>query len=323
MPDSPVAVAADLTRAFTSDAGVFDLDLELSPGVIVGLIGPSGSGKTTTVRLLTGILKPDSGTVRVFDEDPIRFSKETKARIGYLPQHAVLFPDLTLADNLRFSAALYGMSWRRDRVEDIVEFLELEATMGRLPREASGGEKRRAMLAAALVHQPELIFLDEPSAGLDPVLRRKLWDHFEGLAEEGRSLLITTQYVGEAAYCDLVAVLAEGRVLVVEPPDELRRRAFGGEVLDVVFSEPPDRATAESLVSVSAGETLDWLDRRSVRIVVDDAGTAGPAIVKWAHERGVELEETEPYLPPFDDVFVELVANLSDVSAKDRGEHEK
>lgn len=322
MPDSPVAVAADLTRAFGPDTGVFGLDLELSPGLILGLIGPSGSGKTTTVRLLTGILKPDSGTVRVFGEDPISFSKETKARIGYLPQHAVLFPDLSLADNLRFSAALYGMSWRKDGLEEVLEFLELEGAMDLLPKQASGGEKRRAMLAAALVHQPELIFLDEPSAGLDPVLRRKLWDHFEELAAAGRSLLVTTQYVGEAAYCDLVAVLAEGRVLAVDTPDRLRRMAFGGEVLDVRFVEPPDQATAEWLVSVSAGPTLTWLDRRSVRVVVDDAGSAAPAIMRWAQERGIELEETEPYLPPFDDVFVEIVANLSGLSAENRGEHE-
>lgn len=309
MSDSSVVVAENLTRAFGPDAGVFDLDLELDHGVIVGLIGPSGSGKTTAVRLLTGVLQPDSGKVRVLGENPLRFSRETRSRIGYLPQHAVLYPDLTLQENLRFASSLYGMNWRRrDELGRMIEFLELEGAMERLPREASGGEKRRVMLAATLVHQPELIFLDEPTAGLDPVLRRKLWDRFDELAEAGRSLLVTTQYVGEAAYCDLVAVLAEGRVLAFDAPEDLRRRAFGGELLDVVFIEPPDRETAESLAGLGVGQAPQWLDRRSVRIVVSDAGTAGPAIVKWAQERHVGLVKTEPYLPPFDDVFVEIVS---------------
>lgn len=323
MPESSVAVADDLTRSFGPDAGVFDLNLTLDRGVIVGLIGPSGSGKTTTVRLLTGILRPDSGTVRVLGEDPVHFSRETKARIGYMPQDVVLYPDLTLAENLKFAASLYGMSWRkRDELEQIVDFLELDGVMDRLPKEASGGEKRRVMLASTLVHQPEVIFLDEPTAGLDPVLRRKLWDRFEDLADAGRSLLLTTQYVGEAAYCDLVAVIARGRVLALATPDELRRNAFGGEVLDVVFVEPPSRAIAESLTALSAGKSLEWLNRRSVRIVVNDAGTAGPAIVKWAQDNDVELEQTEPYLPPFDDVFVEIVSDLSNGSDQAPGDGE-
>jgi len=320
MPGPPVVVADDLTRAFGPDAGVFELDLELDRGLIVGLIGPSGSGKTTTVRLMTGILKPDSGQVRVLGEDPVHFRRETRQRLGYMPQHAVLYPDLTLEENLRFAASLYETSRkRRDDMNDMIEFVELEGVMDRLPREASGGEKRRVMLASTLIHQPELIFLDEPTAGLDPVLRRKLWDRFEELADAGRSLLVTTQYVGEAAYCDLVAVIAEGRIIALEPPEELRRRAYGGELLDVVFVEPPDLQTAESLAALGVGQAPEWVDRRSVRIVVNDAGSAAPAIVKWAQDRNIELEETEPYLPPFDDVFVEFVSNPENGSGTSEG----
>ena len=320
MPGPPIVVADDLTRAFGPDAGVFELDLELDRGLIVGLIGPSGSGKTTTVRLMTGILKPDSGQVRVLGEDPVHFRRETRQRLGYMPQHAVLYPDLTLEENLRFAASLYETSRkRRDDMNDMIEFVELEGVMDRLPREASGGEKRRVMLASTLIHQPELIFLDEPTAGLDPVLRRKLWDRFEELADAGRSLLVTTQYVGEAAYCDLVAVIAEGRIIALEPPEELRRRAYGGELLDVVFVEPPDLQTAESLAALGVGQAPEWVDRRSVRIVVNDAGSAAPAIVKWAQDRNIELEETEPYLPPFDDVFVEFVSNPENGSGTSEG----
>lgn len=320
MPESSVVVANDLTRSFGPNAGVFDLDLDLERGLVVGLIGPSGSGKTTTVRLLTGIFRPDSGTVRVFGEDPLDFSRQTRERIGYLPQHTALYPDLTLRENLRFAASLYGMSGRRrSEMERMVEFLELAEVMDNLPRQASGGEKRRLSLAAALIHQPELIFLDEPTAGLDPMLRSKLWDRFDELSSAGRTLLVTTQYVGEAAYCDLVAVMAGGRVLALETPEDLRRLAFEGEVLDVVFAEPPDPSTADSIADLT-DRRPEWLDRRTVRIVVNDAGSAGPTIVRWAQARGLELEETESYLPPFDDVFVEVVTRLSDF---ERGEHEE
>lgn len=304
-------VAEGLTKTFAPDAGVFDMNLELPSGQIIGLIGPSGSGKTTTVRLMTGILTPDRGSIRVLGGRPRDFDIDTRARIGYMPQEAILYPDLTLAENLSFAASLYGMPLRRqEEIDRLVGLLELDSALDRMPRQASGGERRRLMLAATLVHQPDLMFLDEPTAGVDPVLRRKIWDRFAELAGAGRSLIVTTQYVGEAAYCDYVAVLAEGRVLAFETPESLRHRAFGGEVMDVAFARPPTEDQLQSLTRHVAGERLEWLDARSIRIVVADAGQAGPAINKWSHEQGVELLETEAHLPSFDDVFVVLMEEL-------------
>jgi ABC-2 type transport system ATP-binding protein len=308
MPAEPAINASELTKRFDEEAGVFDLDLRVERGRIVALIGPSGSGKTTTVRLMTGLLAPDSGSISVFGQEPTRFSSETRARIGYMAQDSVFFPDLTLRENLDFAASLFGVPLRRKRrVNEIVELLDLGDAIDRLLRDASGGEKRRLSLAATLIHGPDLLFLDEPTAGIDPILRKKFWEHFEYLSEEGSTLMVTTQYVGEAAYCDLVGVLAKGRVLALDAPDALRRRAFGGDLVDVVLAAPPARDDLVALTRAQGIGKVSWLDDHSIRLVVDDAGEMSSTIDDWASQRGLDVERSEAFQPPFDDVFVELV----------------
>jgi ABC-2 type transport system ATP-binding protein len=305
----PLAVTTSkLTKAYGPDAGVLDLDIDIEPGTIVGFIGPSGSGKTTTVRLMTGVIAPDSGEVAVLGQTPMLFSKDTRARIGYLAQELILYPDLTLRQNLNFASSLYGISPRRKRTNRLVEFMELKGAIDRLPQDVSGGEKKRAMLAGTLIHDPELLFLDEPTAGIDPVLRRKFWDHFNELASDGKTLVVTTQYVGEAAFCDYVAVLARGRVLTIDTPDGLRKQAFGGETIEVVFARPLSIDDIASLRAIF--DQVDWMDSDRLRILVDESESATASVTAWAEERGLELTRNENYLPPFDDVFVELVSKL-------------
>jgi len=305
----PLAVTTSkLTKAYGPDAGVFDLDIEIEPGTIFGFIGPSGSGKTTTVRLMTGVIAPDSGEVAVLGQSPMLFSKDTRARIGYLAQELILYPDLTLRQNLNFASSLYGILPRRKRTDRLVEFMELNGAIDRLPQDVSGGEKKRAMLAGTLIHDPELLFLDEPTAGIDPVLRRKFWDRFNELASDGKTLVVTTQYVGEAAYCDYVAVLAGGRVLTIDTPDGLRKQAFGGETIEVVFARPLSIDDIASLRAIF--DQVDWMDSDRLRILVDESESATASVSAWAEERDLELTRNENYLPPFDDVFVELVSKL-------------
>ncbi len=308
MPTDPAIIAAELTKRFEEDAGVFDLDLQVERGRIVALIGPSGSGKTTSVRLMTGLLAPDSGSISVLGQEPTSFTPEAQSHIGYMAQDSVFFPDLTLRENLNFAASLFGVPLRRKRrVNEIVELLDLGDAIDRLLRDVSGGEKRRLSLAAALIHGPELLFLDEPTAGIDPILRQKFWDHFEHLSDQGSTLMVTTQYVGEAAFCDLVGVLARGRVLALDTPDGLRRRAYGGDLVDVVFAAPPARDDLVALTKAEGISKVSWLDDHSVRLVVADAGEMFSTLANWASQRGLDLERTEAFLPPFDDVFVELV----------------
>ncbi|HWB90077.1 MAG TPA: ABC transporter ATP-binding protein [Acidimicrobiia bacterium] len=308
-----------MTKDYGDGAGVFDLDIEIDAGTIVGFIGPSGCGKTTTIRMLTGVIAPDSGEVEVLGERPVAFRPRTRARIGYMPQHAILYPELTLRENLNFAASLYGMPYRRRRrIKTLVDFVDLAGAMNRLPEEASGGERRRVMLASTLIHSPDLLFLDEPTAGIDPVLRRKFWDRFRELAEAGKTIVVTTQYVGEAAYCDYVAVMAAGRILTVDTPDELRHKAYGGDVIEFRFDRnlsSDEMASLESLPEVASEE---WVGPGVVRVVVADPERARTVVADWASERDIELSKSEAYLAPFDDVFVELISRLEAV-----GSHEE
>jgi ABC-2 type transport system ATP-binding protein len=310
-PDLAISTQG-LTKEFEEGIGVFDLDLEVPEGSIFGFIGPSGSGKTTTIRLMTGVVRPDSGDLWVLGKRPVEFDRISRSELGYMPQLSVLYPELSIKQNLAFAASLFGMGWRarRQSIKETLGFVELWDDRHRLLREASGGMQRRLALAATLIHKPELLFLDEPTAGIDPVLRRKFWDHFVELKQQGRTLFVTTQYVGEAAYCDRVGILAEGRLLTVDTPEGLRRQAMGGEVLDVKFAQPLDLAQTEEMVRLTSATHWDQKGAGEYRLVVKDAGDASPAVGAWATERGLELETAEPYLPPFDDVFVELVGRL-------------
>lgn len=299
-----------LTKKFGDEVAVREVSLDIPPGMIFGFIGPSGSGKTTTIRLLNGFYTPSAGEALVLGQVPATFKQSTLERIGYMPQHFVLYPELTVWENLNFAASIYGLGLRRKkRLKELLEFVELTGHEHKLASKISGGMQRRLSLAATLVHDPELIFLDEPTAGIDPVLRRKFWDHFEVLRKQGRTLFITTQYVGEAAYCDLVAVMSHGRLLMVGTPEELRRAAFGGEVVDLNTAQRLDYRTVQYIAGFPfvQGRSVTRTEENGLRIIVDEASTAMPELVNWARQNNIELVSIEEYLPPFDDVFVELV----------------
>lgn len=242
--------ATALTRRFTGTGGVEDLTLHVPRGTIVGLVGPSGSGKTTAVRLLLGIDRPEHGHVEVLDRDPGSFRRRDRARLGYLPQHEALVGDLTLRHNLQLMASLFGLPLRtrllpgkrrraaRQRIDRLLELLDLADVQHTRFRDASGGERRRLALAAALVHEPELLVLDEPTTGIDPVLRQRLWEHFVDLRDDGVTMLVTTQYVGEAVHCDLIAMLIDGQVVAMDTPAALREQALGPHAsADVPYDE--------------------------------------------------------------------------------------
>lgn len=304
-----IAWAKNLTKQFGDEFAVRNVSFEIPRGKIFGFIGPSGSGKTTTIRLLTGIYEPTAGDIRVLGHHPTTFTQSTREKMGYMPQLFVLYPELTVWENLNFAASVYGLGLRRGKhLQQLLDFVELNEHRHKLARNISGGMQRRLTLAATLVHDPELIFLDEPTGGIDPVLRRKFWDHFKELQNEGRTLFVTTQYVGEAAYCDLVGVMAEGRLLMVDTPEGLRRRAFGGEVVDLFTTERLDYNNLRRLRDLPFVEgSVIRTEERGVRLVVDEASTAMPALLEWFKERSIAVESIEEYLPPFDDVFVELV----------------
>lgn len=302
--------AQGLGKSFGNETAVIDIDLTVPAGTIFGFIGPSGCGKTTTVRLLNGSYKPTAGRLTVFGSEPSQFSRADKARVGYMPQLFSLYPALSLQDNLNFIGSLYGLgrAERSERQEQLLELVELADDKHKLARDVSGGMQRRLSLAAALMHKPELIFLDEPTAGIDPILRQKLWEFFRQLRDEGQTLFVTTQYVGEAAYCDYVGVMAEGRLLTVDTPERLRRTAIGGDMIDIVLQEAlPAALLYELRAHELVQHRLNFLAAAAYRLTVEDAKTALPELMRWFEGHQLSVTSVGEFVPQFDDIFVELI----------------
>ena len=305
-PHSIPVTSTGLTRSFGDVDALEDVTLEVPAGTILGVVGPSGSGKTTLVRLFTGTLDPTGGDVRVFGENPRRFRRSTRERIGYMPQLFVLYPDLTAAENVAFVASLFGLLWnrRKRRVREVLEFVELWDARDRRAKDLSGGMQRRLELACSLVHSPDLLFVDEPTAGLDPVLRQIIWTEFRRLRDEGATLVVTTQYVGEAEYCDQVAVLAEGRLVALAAPEDLRRMAVGGEMIELETRRPFDPSIIKAAPGVIAVRHEGPL---RALVVAEDAGVATPRILEALQGQGIEVTSSSEYRPSFDEVFAELI----------------
>ena len=306
--DSVISVK-HLSKKFGDEFAVQDVSFDVPRASIFGFIGPSGSGKTTTVRLLTGVYTPTDGNVSVLDRNPANFSQGERARLGYMPQLFVLYPSLTVWENLNFAASLYGMGlFRGKALKEVLKFVELYEHRSKLARNISGGMLRRLSLAATLVHNPQLLFLDEPTAGIDPVLRRKFWDHFRELKDQGRTIFITTQYVSEADNCDLVGVQNNGKLLLVDTPRGIRHRAYGGDMVDFRTTQPFDfqaEAILRSLPFVRPKTVRTGPN--SMRIIVDHASSDTPELMGWAQRQNIKVQAVEEYMPPFEDVFVELV----------------
>lgn len=202
--------------------------------------------------------------------------------------------------------------FRGRRLNKLLDFVELKEDKNKLAGTLSGGMRRRLSLAATLVHNPELLFLDEPTAGIDPILRRKFWDYFKELQSEGHTLFVTTQYVGEAAYCDFVGVMYAGRLLMVETPENLRKKAFGGELVRIKTTNwinHDSRVNLEQLPFVQG--RIKVINDQEMEVVVDEASTAMPQLVDACRAEGITVEMIEEILPPFDDVFVRLIEKES------------
>jgi ABC-2 type transport system ATP-binding protein len=309
--ERPVIRAEDVNFLFRSNTGIHDLTFYVPQGVIFGLVGPSGCGKTTTVRLLNGLYTPSSGGLEVLGEAPWRFSRKAREKMGYVAQHLTLYPTLTVQENLDFVASLYGMgTFRRGRrLKWLLEFVELYDARRRLASQLSGGMQRRLQLACALTHNPPLIFADEPTAGTDPILRGKFWEHFRALRDEGHTLFVTTQYIGEIEHCDLVGLMRDGRLLFVNTPEGLRKQAFGGDVIRIAV-EP---ARALEAVQLLNNESIVTDARRSfsqpglIFVSTHEAAAALPTLIAALHQRGLDIQQADQYVVPFEDVFIELM----------------
>jgi ABC-2 type transport system ATP-binding protein len=316
-PDD-VVYAAGVSREFDGRRVVRDIDLVVKKGTILGVIGPSGSGKTTTIRMITGALRPTAGEIRVLGERPTAFRRSTRERIGYMPQLFTLYPDLSARENVDFVASMFGLLWprRRRRTKEVLKLLELWDARTRRAGKMSGGMQRRLELACALVHDPTLLILDEPTAGIDPLLRVTIWSELHRLRDAGRTLLITTQYVSEAEECDQVALIANGRLIALAPPEELRKSVAGGQPIEVETAELFDSSTLGNVPGVLS---VEQHGPREIRLRVEDAATGMPAVVDAINAAGGEVVAASEVRLTFDQIFAELVerANAEDDASGD------
>ncbi len=311
----PIVALTDMRKMFGDVHALRGVSFEVPPGEIFGLVGPSGCGKTTLVRLLVGLATPTEGSVTVNDVAPAEFGASERRQIGYAPQVFFLDPMLTVRENASFVAGLYGIGWlrRRRRIREVLEFIELWDARDRLASNVSGGMQRRLLLACALLHQPRLLVVDEPTAGLDPVLRMKIWSHLRALRDGGTSIVVTTQYLDEADYCDRLAVMNDGAVIAVGAPDDLRAQADRADVIDVRV-EDLDRGDVAELWQLPSVRSVHVVAPGQLRLLVDGSAEASAAVTNLLYSRGRDVRSIQTRVPTFDEVFIELVGAQLDAA---------
>ncbi len=296
-----------LRRTFGGVTAVAGLDLNVGTGEIFGLVGPDGAGKTTTLRMLTGILPPTAGNIEVAGCDVVRHPDAVKDRIGYLSQGFGLYPDLTVAENIAFHADLQGVPAAEmpARTARLLGFSGLDPFRRRRAGDLSGGMKQKLGLACALVHTPRVLFLDEPTNGVDPVSRRDFWRILHQLVREGVTILVSTAYLDEAERCSRLALLHEGRVLALGTPGEVKR-LLPGAVLEVRAADPRRASTVLRERLPEAGVGL-FGDR--IHVTTPDAAGAERRIAEALTAVGLPPGSVRAVEPSLEDVFVAVLAH--------------
>ena len=306
--DDIAIVAKNVWKEFDGTSVVKNVSFTVSQGEIFGFIGPSGSGKTTMVRMLVGYYVPTKGDIRVLGMPPNKLGRKGRRRLGYLPQSFVLYPNLSVMENMRFAASLYGLLpiQRRKYIRNTLEFLELWPHRKKLADDLSGGMQRRLELAAALVHNPDILFADEPTAGIDPILREHIWEGFRQLKGEGKTLFVTTQYVTEAEYCDHVALMSNGQIVAYDTPENLRRTAIGGDAIDVEL-EGVIQGDLADVIQFEGLKRVEKLSDNTWRFYVNNASSSAQVLVTCLNSCDISARSIKEYRPNFDEVFVRLL----------------
>jgi ABC-2 type transport system ATP-binding protein len=313
----PVISARGLARTFRTRRGaggkrppvveaVAGVDIDVAAGELVGFLGPNGAGKTTTLRMLTTLLVPTAGTATVAGHDLLTDPIGVRRRIGYVGQNGGAGPDCLVVDELILQGRFYGLSHdrARTRAAELLEQLNLTGTERRVVSTLSGGQRRRLDIAMGLMHVPKLLFMDEPSTGLDPQSRANLWEHIRSLhAEHGTTLFLTTHYLDEAdALCDRILVIDKGRIVAGGTPDELKRRVSG----DLVVVGADEAGRVAELAARLPGSTEVAVDGASIRFRMPDGARALPALLRELDAADVAMTSVEVRRPSLDDVFLTL-----------------
>lgn len=300
-----VIEAVQLTRRFGKTVAVDGLDLSVARGEVFGLIGPDGAGKTTALRLLAAVMLPTTGQVRVLGFDTRRQAERIRRVVGYMPQRFSLYGDLTVAENLNFFADVFGVRGRerRERIDRLLGFARLAEFTGRRAAALSGGMQKKLALACALIHAPQVILLDEPTTGVDPISRREFWDILAELHVTGVTIIVSTPYMDEAERCSRIGLMYEGRLIECGPPEALR-----GQVTDQLLAVWTPAVMAARQVLAPLPEVLEIQTYGDVlHIFVADAAAAEARIAAALAGAGIPVTEIKRTKPRVEEAFISLI----------------
>jgi ABC-2 type transport system ATP-binding protein len=310
----PVVVAQGLSKTFGTFTAVDRLDLSISKGEVVGFIGPNGAGKSTTIRMLCGLLRPSAGRAMVAGFDVGREPEAVREHIGYMSQKFSLYGDLTARENLRFFSGLYRVPRHEteERMRQAIAMAGLEGREDALVRTLAGGWKQRLALGCAILHRPPVLFLDEPTSGVEPEARRNFWDLIHRLASEGVTILVSTHYMDEAEYCNRIALINAGTLVAVGSPGELRRRDLGGTLYEFDCSA---LGAAMAALRQAPGVIDAAIFGDKLHVLLGQTGDVAKLVALLAHE-GITAASPRAITPSLEDVFVQLVSRPQATQAR-------
>jgi ABC-2 type transport system ATP-binding protein len=304
MTQGKAVEVSELTRKFGDFVAVDQVSFDIPSGEIFGLLGPNGAGKTTTIRMLCGILTPTSGEAHILGYDVKREPEEVKKRIGYMSQKFSLYNDLKVIENLEFYASVYGVPRRKipSRLAELIEMAGLKGLERQRTSDLSGAWRQRLALACAIVHEPNMLFLDEPTAGVDPVTRREFWETIYQMAGRGVSVLTTTHYMDEAEFCNIIGMMYASQMIAVNDPDSLKE-GLNGKLYEVDCDE-----IVEAQEILKGLPMVEEVSAHGVILhVFTDQNKAESKLRKVLEERGIVVNRIERILPSLEDVFVSMV----------------
>ena len=316
MTDQPnTVVIEEITKRFGSFVAVDRLSLSVRKGEVFGFLGPNGAGKSTTIRMLCGLLRPTSGRASVAGFDVDRNPEAVRQHIGYMSQKFSLYNDLKVIENLRLFAGLYSVPAKelRGRIDWALEMANLKGQENLMTQTLPGGWKQRLALGCAVLHRPPIIFLDEPTSGVDPISRRQFWDLIHQMAQEGVTVFVTTHYMEEAEYCNRLALIFRGKIVALGSPAELKRNSMKGELL-LMRCELLGRAVEALQSAPGVMDAAVFGD--ALHLVVADAAASQPQIMSFLAAKGIAVSQIEKIRPTLEDVFVSLTTTQAAEGAR-------
>jgi ABC-2 type transport system ATP-binding protein len=302
---APAVEFANVGKTYGAVRALEGVSFTVERGEMFGVIGPDGAGKTTAIRIMCGLLRPTSGSVRVLGHDPIREHRRITGEVGYLSQRFSLYGDLTIDENIAFFAELHGVRRYEAARDRLLDMTQLTAFRGRRADRLSGGMKQKLALACTLVHEPEILMLDEPTTGVDPVARREFWKLLSEFLARGLTIVMSTPYLDEAERCGRIVLLHEGRVLAVDRPDALQH-ALGGQMFEVIVDAP--RPPVELLARVPGVVDVQSFGQRAHVRVADSVRDASAALSAVLEREGLSVVSVRAVSATLEDVFIDMVS---------------